>query len=77
MLVEDMPDPRELVGARVRDRDGHDVGLVRAVHVDDHERVIRVSVGTGDGSDRIDVSRADYADAVVTLPERDPSGGAG
>ncbi len=77
MLVEDMPDPRELVGARVRDHDGHDIGQVRAVHVDDHERVIRVSVGTGGGSDRLDVSRADYSDAVVTLQEREPSGGAG
>jgi hypothetical protein len=77
VLVEDMPDPRELVGARVRDRDGHDIGLVRAVHVDDHERVIRVSVGTGDGFDRLDVTRADCTDAVVTLPEHDPPGGAG
>ena len=75
MLVEDMPDPRELVGARVRDHDGHDIGRVRAVHVDDHERVIRVSVGTGDGSQRLDVSRADYADAVVTLQERSTDGG--
>lgn len=76
MLVDDMPDPRDLVGARVRDRDGHDIGQVQAVHADDHERVIHVSVMNGGHHTRLDLSGAEYDDAVVTVEQRDPPEGA-
>lgn len=78
VLVDEMPDPRELVGARVRDRDGHDLGRVQTVHADDRGRLAHVSVADGGRTARFALAGAEYDDAVLTVddpgPADDPGG---
>jgi sporulation protein YlmC with PRC-barrel domain len=71
-MLDDVPDPKELIGAKVTGTRGADLGEVDAVYLDDEtQRPEWVAVTTGIfGADVsvVPLAEAAYRDGVVRLP---------
>jgi sporulation protein YlmC with PRC-barrel domain len=71
-MLDDVSDPKELIGARVTGNRGTDLGEVAAVYLDEEERCLEwVAVTTGMfGADVsvLPLAEAAYRDGVLRLP---------